>query len=201
MSNLLPASKPNAPLSAIMAAAQTAWRTQHTELALPELFVLAVRGYYRDSMGLAGRNDLAIYDDAFFIVSPYGCSRWNGNADPSRIGWNGGAGKYMARLKTGVWTFRRLKHHASRPDGYMAFGQGGSELTVQRMKSDGSVHDEETGCFGINLHRGGLNGTSSEGCITVPPSQWPSFYGTLAAALEMTRLKTFSLILIDGPIS
>lgn len=167
---------------------------------LPRVSVLAVRGYYQDSMGESGRNDVGIYDDAFFIITPSGVTPFNGNTDPSRYGWNAGAGKFMARLKTGVWTYRPIIHHASRPDGYPAFGQGDSPVTVERMSADGEIHNEETGCFGINLHRGGINGTSSEGCLTVPREQWESFHTTLGHALFAADLRTFPLILIEGQI-
>ncbi len=198
---ILPPSKPRASLSLVHEAATSAWRRVHGLKPIPELYVLAVRGYYRDTMGKRGENDIAIYDDAFFIVSPFGFSSWNGNTDPSRFGWNTGAKKYMARLKVGIWIFKRLKHKMNSPTGYMAFGQGDSPVTVQRMSGDGKVHNEETGCFGINNHRGGSVGTSSEGCVTLPPEQWPAYYGQLAAALEMSGAKSFPLILIEGPIS
>lgn len=197
----IPSSKPRASLGVVIAAANKAWDAGRPGTALPDLFVLVVRAYYRDSMGVPRSNDYGIFDDAFFIVSPFGFSSWNGNSDPSRIGWNNNAGKYMARLKPGVWTFKRLKHHASRPDGYMAFGQGEHPATVERLRTDGAIAQTETGCFGINLHRAGVNGTSSEGCLTVPLEQWAKFRNTLDDALAKVARKSFSLILIDGPIN
>jgi len=83
----------------------------------------------------------------------------------------------------------------------MAFGQGDDEVTVERLRSDATIAQTETGCFGINLHRAGVNGTSSEGCMTVPQDQWVQFRNTLDLALEKTGVKTFPLILIDGPIT
>lgn len=197
----MPPSKPRASLGVVIAAATRAWDIEHVALPLPDLFALVVRGYYRDSMGVPRENDYGIFDDAIFLITPFGFSAWNGNSDPSRIGWNPNAGKHMARLQPGVWTFRRLKHHASRPTGYMAFGQGSDEVTVERIRADGTVAQTETGCFGINLHRGGTNSTSSEGCLTVPQSQWAEFRNTLDRALEKTGRKTFPLILINGPIA
>ena len=199
MSAPIPPSRPRASLSVVMTAAQTAWDVEHVALPLPATFVLMNRAYYDRSMGQPG-NDVGMYDDAAFIVSALGFSAWNANTDPSRYGWNAGAEKYMARLKPGVHTFRRLKHHASRPDGYMAFGQGERPVTVERIKQDGTIARTETGCFGINLHRGGVNGTSSEGCLTIPTGQWPMFDTTLTDILKKTGSPEFTLILIDGPI-
>lgn len=194
----IPRSKPQASRLLVTAEAAKAWAAAKPGIPMPETYVLAVRGYYRDTMGKVGENDPGMYDDAFFIVTPLGMFPFNGNTDPSRYGWNAGAGKWMARLQPGVWTFRRLKHHASRPDGYMAFGQGEFPVTVERIRENGSVAVTETGCFGINLHRGGNNGTSSEGCQTVPVSQWGSFDRILADAIGN---RTFPFILIDGPIN
>lgn len=199
MSVPIPPSKPRASLGTVMAAAQNAWERQSGR-TMPDVFVLAVRAYYRDSMGIPRANDYAIFDDAFFIVSPFGFSAWNGNSDPSRIGRNANAGKYMARLKPGLWTFQRLKHKINSPNGYMAFGQGDRPVAVERIRKDGTVAVTDHGCFGINLHRAGINGTSSEGCLTVPKGQWIEFRKTLDAALEKTNLRSFPLILIDGPI-
>jgi hypothetical protein len=107
----------------------------------------------------------------------------------------------MARLKPGVWTFRRLKHKMASPTGYMAFGQGPDVVTVERIDRDGKTRQTETGQFGINLHRAGQNGTSSEGCLTVPVEQWAQFRNVLDDALDRTGAKTFPLILIEGPIN
>jgi lysozyme len=200
MSDQTPPSKPRASLTVVRDHARTAWEKQNPGKALPETFVLMNRAYYDATMGRPG-NDVGMYDDAAFIVSPLGFTSWNANTDPSRYGWNPGAGKYMARLKPGVYRYRRLKHHASRPDGYMAFGQGDSPVTVERIREDGTIARSETGCFGINLHRGGINGTSSEGCMTIPTGQWPAFDQTLAGILKNLSTSVFTLILIEGAIA
>jgi len=197
MSIPIPNSRPQASLTQVMEIARRAWKGAKGDAPLPETFVLAVRGYYASTFAPAG-NNVGIYDDAFFIVSPLGFTAWNGNTDPSRYGWNANAGKYMARLALGVYKFVRLKHHASRPDGYMAFGQYGNPVTVERIKPDGSIALTETGCYGINLHRGGVNGTSSEGCNTLPAEQWNAFDRTLTSAIDG---KSFPFILVAGPIN
>jgi lysozyme len=104
----------------------------------------------------------------------------------------------MARLKVGVWSFRRLKHKINSPKGYMAFGQGSSPVTVERIKQDGTIAITESGQYGINLHRGGNSGTSSEGCQTIPPAQWPEFDKTLAEIIGGLRIP---YILTDEPVA
>lgn len=199
MSAQLPPSKPKASLAVVTMAANSAWHAKYPESRMPETFVLAVRAYYRDSMGTVGKNDYGMFDDAFFIVTKDHFSSWNGNTDPSRVGWNPNADKYMARLKPDIYKFQRLKHHASRPDGYMAFGQASNPVTVERIRENGTIAVTETGEYGINLHRAG-SGTSSEGCITVPVQQWNSFRDTLDDVIAASGSKTFPLILIDGPL-
>lgn len=202
MSAPIPQSKPKASQSVVRFAAQDAWDDIHDALPLPDTFVLMVRAYYDPSMGKPG-NDVGMYDDAAFIVAPGHFSSWNANTDPSRYGWNPNADKYIARLKPGVYTYYRLKHKMNSPSGYMAFGQGDMPVTVERIRENGTVAQTEKGCFGINLHRGGVNGTSSEGCMTIPTEQWADFDKTLMSVLEYDSLLRagFPLILIDGPIN
>lgn len=142
--------------------------------------VLAIRGYYRDSMGEAGKNDRGIYDDALFIVLNDRVLPYNGNTDPSVYR------EHIAVLKPGVWTFRAKKHKIASPSGYAAFGQS-KPVTVIRDKKGA-----DTGLFGINLHRGGLSGTSSLGCQTVPVNQWNSFRDELLKALGLTTAQVMA---------
>lgn len=191
-----PPSKPKAPRKTVVAAATRQWQIDHPGKPLPEFFVLAVRAYYDATFAPAG-NNISEYDDAFFIVSPDKMTAWNGNTDPSRYGWNAGAGKFMARLRVGCWKMVRWKHKGK----YWAFGQGSHPVTVDRIRQDGTIAMSETGQFGINLHEGGNFGTSSEGCPTVPKPQWPSFQNTLQTNLDASRQGYFDFILIDGPIT
>jgi lysozyme len=193
-----PVSKPKAAREVVVAAAKKRWEMSHPGVPLPSRFVLGVRSYFQDTMGEPGANDYGINDDAFFIVTPDGMTAWNGNTDPSRIGWNPGAGKYMARLKPGCWKFRRLKHKMNSPNGYMAFGQGPNPVTVERIRQDGSIAETETGEFGINLHMGGDPGTSSAGCLTVYRPQWKEFDIALA---RIVGKDDFDVILTEGPIN
>lgn len=154
--------------------------------------LVGIRGYFRDSMGKAAKNDIGIWDDAFVWIADGGeFGTWNGNTDPSR--------QYnrVAMLKTGKWRYKRGIHPISRPGGYPAFRQA-DVVTVHRFNAG-----DDTGDFGINIHRGGATTTSSAGCQTLPPDQWPSFkeYGYML--LDRYKKKTFLYLLVenDGSIA
>lgn len=150
-----------------------------------KLFVVGIRGYYLDTMGKPGANDRAIYDDAIFVVAPgRHFSAWNGNTDPSRhrAGIGTGAAKGMASLKPGLWRAHRFGLHKGQ---YRALIQIGGPVTVTR---DGSPPYDDTGYFGINIHKGGYNTTSSEGCQTIHPDQWASFIATVDAQAKALGL-------------
>lgn len=138
------------------------------------LIIVGVRGYYRDTQGAPGRNDRGLYDDAIFIDAPEATVAFNANTDPSRErkGSGTGAGKGMASLNPGYWPVYRFDLHKGQ---YLALCQRAGPVTVTR---DGNPPYPETGSFGINIHRGGNTTTSSEGCQTIPPAQWPSFIQT-----------------------
>lgn len=148
------------------------------------VFVAGIRGYYRTTMGDPNRNDRGIYDDAIFLVSAAFFGSYNGNTDPSgrRPGRGFGAGKGMARLKPGVWLAYRFDNHGSRSGPYPAICQRAGPVTVVRDGIDADY--EDTGNFGINIHRGSWNRTSSEGCQTIYPAQWDSF---ISSAQDQAR--------------
>ncbi|WP_306257648.1 lysozyme [Pararhizobium sp. IMCC21322] len=149
--------------------------------------VLGVRGYYENSLGKKGANDRGLYDDAIFIIEPDGVHNFNANTDPSRFR------KGIAQLKARqALRYIPGPHGYNRKNGpYPAFRQD-SECTVNR---DGT--GEDTGIFWINLHRGGLTGTSSAGCQTIPPHQWNEFRTLLNTLLERYGQETFQYVLLD----
>jgi len=136
------------------------------------LVVIGIRGYYRNGLGKVNENDRGIYDDALFIDTPQVTASFNANTDPSyvRKGSGKGASKGMATLKPGLWKVHKFGLHRQK---YLALVQRMGNVTVVR---DGTPDYEDTGRdFGINIHKGGLNSTSSEGCQTIYPAQWDSF--------------------------
>jgi lysozyme len=120
-----------------------------------------------------------MYDDALFLVSPEAFVAFNANTDPSgyRKGRGTGAGKGMASLNPGVWPVYRFDLHNGQ---YLALCQRAGTVTVTR---DGRPPYPDTGMFGINIHRGGETGTSSEGCQTIPPKQWDLFLRSIRGAI------------------
>jgi hypothetical protein len=148
------------------------------------LLVVGIRGYYLNTMGVKGRNDRGIYDDALFIDAPSVTAAYNGNTDPSayRTGKGRGAGKGMACLDPGAWFVHRFAiHAANKPSAHLALCQREGEVTVTR---DGTPPYKDTGMFGVNIHRGRPNSTSSLGCQTVHPGQWDSF---IALAIDQAK--------------
>lgn len=142
-----------------------------------EVAVLAIRGYYRDSMGARGKNDRGIYDDAAWIILHDRCVPFNFNTDPT--GYAEGRATLMDRISLVI----PGKHHIASPPpkgrpGFRQFGR----VHVQRDDRKGL----DVGDFGINIHDGGEGNTSSEGCLTVPKSQWKEFLDTICAALKVT---------------
>lgn len=139
-----------------------------------EASILAIRGYYLDSMGVPGVNDRRIYDDAMAIYHPQrGILTYQANTDPNgfRKGTGTGSSKGMAMLDDGVWRFGIGRHKGRR-----AFRQC-MPFTVVR---DGNPPYKDTGWHAINLHDGGETNTSSLGCQTLPKSTFaqmqPLFY-------------------------
>lgn len=184
--------KPRAKQFAVMAAAVKVWVRTYPDELLPPMFVVGIRGYYRDTMGAKGKNDRGIYDDAIFVVGPETFAAFNANTDPSRHRPG------IASLISGVHPYKPGNHGISRPGGgYPAFRPNtkGEALPVMRDGQDGIKQG-----IAINIHKGGYKGTSSLGCQTIPPAQWDAFYALTRSEMKKAGQKGFEYILCDGPI-
>jgi len=159
------------------------------KLKLFSVYLVGVRGYFLNTFG-STKNQIGIYDDALFVVSPTAFVAFNFNTDPVRIKKGKGTGecKGMAHLKEGMWFYQKGIHR-----GYQAFIQY-KEVTVVR---DGTPNYEDTGFFGINIHKGGTNTTSSIGCQTVYPMQWDSMKTMTYELLSRYKQKYFPYVLLE----
>jgi hypothetical protein len=141
--------------------------------------LLGVRGYYLNTMGKRGKNDRGIYDDALFLLSPDAHVSFNANTDPSVYR------KHIATLKTGLWKYKVGRHK-----GYTALTQA-AKVTVSRDQEP-----EQTGYFGINIHKGSMKSTSSLGCQTIHPNQWAAFIALVQSELKKNKQTVIPYLLI-----
>lgn len=157
-------------------------------LAKDQVVLVGVRAYYLDTMGAPGKNDRGIYDDALIVVSPGGFMTFNANVDPSVFR------KGIATLPLGVYRYKPGLHGISRGNPYPAF------VPANPGKITPATRDGQSGvttAVAINIHRGGVNTTSSAGCQTVVPTQWNLFHGMLTTALNKAGQSSFPYILAD----
>lgn len=136
------------------------------ELGPDRPFLIGIRGYYKDSMGVRNENDIGIYDDAMILTSPSAYASFNANVDPSI------KKPKVAVLVPGLYRYTKGVHNKTKEKRrqYPALVQA-SDVTVMRY----GVTEPDTGWFGINIHKGSLYTTSSLGCQTIYPKQWDSF--------------------------
>lgn len=166
------------------------------DLRKEKVALVGVRGYFRDSMGAKGKNDIGIYDDAFIWIDESDMATFNGNTDPSRYY------SKVATLDSGLWRYKKGLHGYGRSTPpYPAYRQAAPVRVLRYANGKPSIAD--TGDFGINIHRGGANTTSSAGCQTVPPDQWNAFkaYGDMLLARSGKAGFPYLLVEEDGTIS
>lgn len=165
------------------------WITDQAKRSTHDVVLIGVRGMYAPKGNRRG-----VYDDGLIWVrkSTGFIATYNGNVDPSayRKGTGTGSKKGMASLKNGLWRYKQGPHN-----GYPAFRQA-APVTVLRDDVDGTPY-EDTGMFGINIHRGGTVGTSSLGCQTIKSAEWLDFKRTGDGLLKAAKQVEFSYILVN----
>lgn len=154
------------------------------------VFIVGLRGYYKNSMGKPGVNDRGIYDDAIILIGPNYFQPFNGNTDPSRFRIG------VASLVAGVHFYKKGKHNISKgpSKAYDAFRPDtlNEALPVTRDGKAG-IHQG----IAINIHKGSQNSTSSEGCQTIHPDQWEEFQKTAYKLMSQEAQRRIPYILID----
>lgn len=165
---------------------------KNSGFTFPEtVMILGIRGYYKNTMGKPGENDFGIYDDALFIISPDEFIPVNGNTDPSK--------QYpgIAVLVPGLHYYKKGFHHINEPaKRYPAFRPASADESVP-VKRVGD--DKITKGIAINIHRGGVNSTSSLGCQTVIPDEWLHFQQIGYAEMDKHLQKQIPYLLIEQP--
>jgi lysozyme len=149
------------------------------------VFVVGIRGYFLDSIGLANRNDLNVWDDVLAYWSPRDNGAFAGNTDPSFVIQKG---RELAKLNLGVYQFQ-TGHHKKIPKAFRAYPEG--------VKLPCTRNGKPSFCSYINIHPGGI-GTWSEGCQTLPPSNWAKFQPEVYAELDFYKQKIFNYLLIEN---
>lgn len=150
--------------------------------------LLGVRGYYKQTMGNPLANDYGVFDDAIFITSPDCFASFNFNTDPSV------KRKGVAVLVPGTYLYKIGLHNMKAP--YEALRQY-SRVTVIREGSATPQTDTAKAPFYIDIHKGGINTTSSEGCQTVARAQWPAFLAMVKDQLKRYNQKIIPYTLIE----
>jgi lysozyme len=177
--------KPKATRAQILQRAQTSWRKSFPFEAMPEVFIVGIRGYYLDTMGKKGVNDRGIYDDAIFVFgNGENFASFNANTDPSAFR------KGIATLIEGWHPYKLGNHGISRPGGgYPALRPATkNEALPVRRDGENAVISSRPG-IAINIHRGSTKSTSSEGCQTIHPYQWDAFYAMVKSEMQRASLK------------
>lgn len=151
--------------------------------------VIAIRGYFKNSMGEAGKNDRNLYDDAIILIGPNYFKTFNGNTDPRQYKQG------IAMLLPGWHLFKKGVHHPGKPGQHEAFrtANGREVLPVLR--------DNETGIkegVTINIHKGGVNSTNSAGCQTIHPDQWLEFQREAYKLLTNEGQKILPYLLLEN---
>ena len=150
--------------------------------------LVGIRGYYADSMGVKGKNDRNIYDDAIILLSPSCHATFNANTDPSLFK------KGVASLIPGVHRYKKGNHGISKPSGgYPALRPAAPNEALPVIRDS----EGESLGFAINIHKGGYNNTSSLGCQTIYPSQWDGFINLVYSEMSRYNQKTIPYLLVE----
>lgn len=152
--------------------------------------LIFVRSYYLDTMGVKGKGDTNIYDDAAYLYTPDGVESYNANTEPSFVKKNGrslftmGLGKYQYHKGKHKSQYRALRPY---PEGVILKG------TRDGKPSTGSH---------TNIHKGGSIASYdvvwSEGCLTIPSIQWEDFISRVYDAMTRYNQKIIDVVIVEN---
>lgn len=153
------------------------------------VMVLAIRGYYKNSMGKAAENDRGIYDDAFVVIGPNYFKTFNANTDPRKYADG------IATLLPGLHFFKQGLHGFGRKTApYKAF-RTDNVREVLPVTRDGQKGIKEG--ITVNIHAGGEYQTNSAACQTVIKSQYNEFQKELYELMNKEGQKTLPFLLLE----
>ncbi|MEO0312288.1 MAG: hypothetical protein RIQ89_1945 [Bacteroidota bacterium] len=153
------------------------------------VYVVAIRGYYKNSMGVPGVNDRGIYDDAMVLVGPNYFQTFNANTDPSKHKFG------IGTVAVGLHFYKKGKHGISGPKPYDAFRPDTPDEGLPGHR------DGQTGVKRIitpNLHSGGTLNTNSAACQTVFKDQWLEFQKTVYKMMSDEGQRRLPYLLIEN---
>jgi lysozyme len=152
------------------------------------VLVLAIRGYYLNSLGASGENDRGVYDDAMILIGPNYYQTFNANTDPRKHE------KGIAMLLPGWHSFKQGWHGYGKASGHKAFRTANPD-EVSPVLRDGQIGIQKG--FTINLHSGGFNNTNSAGCQTVYKGQWLEFQQAAYKLMNAEGQKILPYLLLE----
>lgn len=150
--------------------------------------ILGIRGFFTEYFD-SWCNERGIYDDAIFLITQTEIKTFNSNCDPS---------KYIdatAELGLGVWKYQ-VGIHGLQKDPKFRYE---ALIQAEAVKIHRANGISETGFFGINIHRGGMNSTGSLGCQTIYPPQWDEFISSVKLAMSNNKTIQYCLIELPNP--
>ena len=153
------------------------------------VMVLAIRGYYKTTMGNPSTNDRGIFDDAFILKGPNYFQTFNANTDPRIIK------KGVGMLLPGWHLFKQGWHGYGKASGHQAFRTANNREVLPVIR-DGEKGIKEG--VTVNIHKGGQYQTNSIACQTVIADQWKEFKDNAYRLMNLEGQKVLPYLLLEN---
>jgi hypothetical protein len=130
------------------------------------------------------QSKINFYDDELAVMTKDDLKSFNWNAEPTAYVIKGVA---KAILKKGVHFYKLSYHHIwDAGKRYVALRPNTPDESVPVWRTDKKGNLFSSVGVAINQHKGGLDGTWSEGCQTAPKTQYDEFIRFVGSALDYT---------------